>query len=154
MPDAALTVEMLPLDDLHPDPRNPRNNTAAIEMIASSIRQFGFLVPLVVDADRKIIAGHARYLAARMLKLTDVPCVLADDLTPEQATGFSVAENRTSDFSFFDLVKLSEMAVDLPPEFVADFDLESLLSDLNPDEVAVPAVVRAGASCSPSSRRP
>src|SRR5262245_47982596 len=106
---AALTVTVLPLRDLHPDPGHPRNNTAAVEMIASSIRQYGFLVPIVVNAERKIIAGHARYLAARMLRLDEVPCVLAEDLTPEQEREFAIAENRTSDFSFFDLAKLSEM---------------------------------------------
>src|SRR5436190_17461292 len=98
-----LDVVMLALDDLHPDPENPRNNTSAISVIAASIRNFGFLVPLVIDADHKIIAGHARYMAAHMLELDKVPCVIADDLTPEQALGFSIAENRSSDFSFFDI---------------------------------------------------
>src|SRR5947209_4633386 len=109
MPDT-LTIAMLSLDDLHPDPRNPRNNTGPIEMIASSIRDFGFLVPIVVNKDRKIVAGHARYMAAKMLNLDKVPVVEAEHLTAEQELGFSIAENRTSDFSFFDIAKLQQMS--------------------------------------------
>lgn len=137
--DGQLTVTMLPLGELHPDPANPRNNVASIEMIAASIREFGFKVPLVVNADRKILAGHARYQAAQMLKLDEVPCVLAEDLTPEQEAGFSIAENRTSDFSFFDVGKLALMADDLPEQYVAEFDLESLLSDLDDQQPALPS---------------
>ena len=126
-----LTVRMLALEQLQPDPNNPRNNAGAVEMIAASIRDFGFLVPLVVNKDRKIVAGHARFLAAKMLRLDKVPCVLAENLTPEQELGFAIAENRTSDFSFFDLEKLAAMADELPDQFIAEFDLESLLGDLN-----------------------
>lgn len=133
-----LKVTMLPLSDLHPDPANPRNNESAVEMIAASIREFGFRVPIVVNGDHKIIAGHARYLAAQMLKLDKVPCVVAADLTPEQELGFSIAENRTSDFSFFDVAKLQLMANDLPEQFVAEFDLESLLMSLDDVAVALP----------------
>lgn len=129
MPDDTMTVTMLPLTELHPDPSNPRNNASAIEMVAASIRNFGFRVPIVVDGEHNIIAGHSRYLAGKMLKLEKVPCVIADDLTPEQLKGFAVAENRTSDFSFFDIGKLADFAVDLPEQYVAEFDLESLLAD-------------------------
>lgn len=125
----SLTVTMLPLRDIHPDPANPRNNTSAIEMVAASIRNFGFKVPIIVDAEHNIVAGHSRYLAAEMLKLEEVPCVIADDLSPEELKGLSIAENRASDFSFFDLGKLAEMAVDLPEQYVAEFDLQSLLID-------------------------
>lgn len=130
---------MLKLDELQPDPNNPRNNTSAIEMIAASIRNFGFQVPIVVNGDRKILAGHARYMAARMEGLQEVPCIIADDLTPEQELGFSIAENRTSDFSFFDVGKLAELADDIDEQWVAEFDLDSLLAedfDLQSLEVA------------------
>lgn len=133
---AELNVVMIPVEELKPDPRNPRNNTSAIEMIAASIRDFGFKVPIVVNTEKQIVAGHARYLAARMLRLHEVPCVIADDLTPEQQLGFSIAENRTSDFSFFDLEKLAEITVDLPEQYVAEFDLESLLDEGSEEEPA------------------
>ena len=126
-----LVIVMRPLKELLPNPDNPRVNSAAVEMVATSIRRYGFLVPLVVDDEGNIIAGHTRYLAARLLKLERVPTVSSKDLTPELAQEFAIAENRTSDFSFFDLDKLAEMAVDMPEDFIADFDLESLLGDLN-----------------------
>jgi hypothetical protein len=129
---------MVRLDDLHPDPTNPRNNAGAVEMVAASIRTYGFLVPLVVDGDGKIVAGHTRYLAARMLRLEAVPCVQADHLTPELAREFQIAENRTSDFSFFDLGKLQAIADELSDQFVADFDMDSLLAGLVDQQPQLP----------------
>lgn len=125
---------MLNLNDVEPDPENPRNNTGAVEMVAASIRKFGFLVPLVVNADHKIVAGHTRYLAAAMMGLKQVPCIEADELTPELQREFAIAENRTSDFAFFDVGKLAEQVDELSEEFIAEFDIESLLSDLAGDE--------------------
>lgn len=120
---------MLPVKELRPNPDNPRNNSGAIEKIAASIREFGFKVPLVVNEDKMIVAGHARYMAALMLKLKTVPVVVADDLTEEQQLGFSIAENRTSDFSFFDIGKLKDL--DIPEVYIEEFDLESLMQDVN-----------------------
>jgi hypothetical protein len=137
---ASLTVTMMPLSELHPDPANPRNNASAIEMVAASIRDFGFQVPIVVNDEHVIIAGHSRYLAAQMLKLKEVPVVVADELTPEQQRGFAIAENRTSDFSFFDIGKLTELAAELPEQYIAEFDLESLLADLDGDMPDLPTV--------------
>jgi hypothetical protein len=136
---AELTVTMIPLSQLVPDPNNPRNNANAIEMIAASIREFGFQVPLVVNGENKILAGHARYNAALMLKMKEAPCVIADDLTPEQQLGFSIAENRTSDFSFFDVGKLLELVDDIDEAYVAEFDLESLLAGVDTDALEPPA---------------
>lgn len=138
MPEQQLVVTLIPIAELKPDPSNPRNNTSAIEMVAASIRKFGFKVPVVVDGDHKIIAGHARYLAARMLKLAAVPCIVADDLTPEQLAEFSVAENRTSDFSFFDIEKLTERASEMSDEFIAEFDIESLMEDIADVDLDLP----------------
>jgi site-specific DNA-methyltransferase (adenine-specific) len=135
---AEIAITSLRLDEIHPDPLNPRNNTGAVEMVAASIRKYGFLVPIVVDKDRKIVAGHTRFLAARMMRLGSVPCVQADELTPELAREFAIAENRTSDFSFFDLEKLAALAGEMSDEFVADFDIESLLSEVEFDIDAMP----------------
>lgn len=123
-----LDVRMVPTAQLMPDPGNPRNNTAAVSAVAESIRQFGFKVPLVIDGDNGIIAGHTRYRAALMENIAEVPCVVADDLTEDQKHAFAVAENRTSDFSFFDTEKLSDYVQDIPEELLAGFDVDSLLS--------------------------
>ena len=122
-----LDVQSVPTADLIPDPNNPRNNSGAIAAVAESIRQFGFRVPIVISEDKGIIAGHTRYRAALMEGLETVPCVIADDLTEEQQAAFAVAENRTSDFSFFDTEKLADFVKDIPDDMLAAFDVDSVL---------------------------
>ena len=72
------------LSDLKPYENNPRNNQEAIDYVASSIHEFGFKVPIVIDKDNVIVCGHTRYLASKQLKMKKVPCIKADDLTDEQ----------------------------------------------------------------------
>ena len=72
------------LKDIKPYEKNPRKNDNAIDAVASSISQFGFKNPIVVDGNNVIICGHTRYKAAKKLGLDSVPCVVASDLTEEQ----------------------------------------------------------------------
>jgi hypothetical protein len=141
VPSGDMAIKMFDLEALTPDPDNPRVNSGAIAQVAESIRLFGFRVPLVVNADGKIIAGHTRYRAAIMLGMEKVPCVLADDLTTEQQDAFAVAENRTSDFAFFDVEKLSTFVTGIPPELLAAFDIDAVLltgaSSDDPEELSV-----------------
>lgn len=110
-----------PLGELTPYENNPRRISAdAVNAVAESIRQFGFKVPIVIDASGVIVCGHTRYQAAQSLGLASVPCVVADDLTPEQVKAFRLADNKTADFSVWDnkklleeLDELSKMADDL-----------------------------------------
>lgn len=141
-PSGDMSIKMFDLDALTPDPDNPRVNSGAIEQVAESIRLFGFRVPLVVNADGKIIAGHTRYRAALILGMEKVPCVLADDLTPEQQAAFAVAENRTSDFAFFDVEKLSTFVDGIPPELLAAFDIDALLGAGSVDDDEVTALTK------------
>ena len=127
----------LKLDELRLDPDNPRNNSGAVEKVADSIRAFGFKVPIVVNSERMILAGHTRYLAAAMLGMSTVPCLVADDLTTEQQRAFNIIENRVSDYSFFDLDKLSELMTELDDAVVSGFDLDALVS-AEPDFDFVP----------------
>jgi ParB-like nuclease family protein len=131
-------IVMVPLDELRPDPDNPRTNSGAVGKVAESIRRFGFNVPIGINADRKILAGHTRFLAASMLGLPEAPCVILDHLNPQEQREYNIADNRASDFSFFDLGKLSEQMDDLSEEFIAEFDIESLMDGL--DDQAVPDV--------------
>jgi len=126
-PNSDMTIEMFDIESLIPDIDNPRVNSGAISQVAESIRLFGFRVPLVVNTEGNIIAGHTRYRAALMLGMVKVPCVLADDLTEEQQNAFAVAENRTSDFAFFDVEKLSTFVEGIPPELLAAFDIDAVL---------------------------
>ena len=131
-----MDVQMVDVDDLRPNPNNPRANDGAIAAVGESIRQFGFRVPLIIGKDNLIIAGHTRYRAAIIEGMEKVPCVVADDLSEEQQAALTVAENRTSDFSFFDIEKLGEFVEDIPEEMLAAFDVDTLLHGLDEEEAA------------------
>jgi len=94
------------ISDLQEYENNPRDNTAAIEAVANSIREFGFKVPIIVDGNNIIIAGHTRYKAAISLGLEEVPCIVASDLTPEQVKAFRLADNKVGEIATWDLEKL------------------------------------------------
>ena len=87
---------------------NPRNNEHAVEYVASSIKEFGFKVPIIIDKNNVIVAGHTRLLAAKQLGMNEVPCLVADDLTEEQINAFRLADNKVSEFSSWDFGKLEE----------------------------------------------
>lgn len=94
------------LSELKPYANNPRNNDAAVDAVAASIKSFGFKVPLVVTADDEIVAGHTRLRAAEKLGLKTVPCIVADDLTSEQVKAFRLADNKTAELAAWDFEKL------------------------------------------------
>ena len=83
--------------------------------MAASIKEFGFKVPIVIDANGEIVAGHTRLKAAKKLGLAEVPCIIADDLTPEQIKAFRLADNKTAELAEwdFDLLHLELDDIDL-----------------------------------------
>ena len=94
------------LDELREYENNPRNNENAVAAVAASIKEFGFKVPIVIDAAGVIIAGHTRAKAAAQLGLQTVPCIVADDLTEEQIKAFRLADNKTGELAGWDFEKL------------------------------------------------
>jgi len=96
----------LPIDRLIPYANNPRNNNNSVDLVAASIKEFGFKVPIIVDREYVIVAGHTRLLAAKKLGLDEVPCLIADDLTDAQIKAFRLADNKVSEFSGWDMDKL------------------------------------------------
>lgn len=107
------------VDDLIPYDRNPRHNDVAVDAVANSIREFGFKVPIVIDSQNVIIAGHTRLKAAKQLELETVPCIIADDLTEEQVKAFRLADNKVGEIATWDLDLLTMELESL------DFDMES-----------------------------
>lgn len=95
------------IDELVPYENNPRDNTAAIDAVAASIKEFGFKNPIIIDSDNVIVAGHTRLKAAQKLKIQNVPCVVADDLTQEQVNAFRLADNKTAELAEWDLELLN-----------------------------------------------
>src|SRR5690554_5960368 len=108
---------------------NPRNNDEAVDAVANSIKEFGFKVPLVITSDNVIIAGHTRLKASIKLGLSEVPCIIADDLTEEQIKAFRLADNKTSELATWDLSKLEEELIDIDMDML-QFGFEDLESDI------------------------
>ena len=98
-----MDIVQLPLGDIHPYARNPRKNDEAVKGVAASIREFGFLVPLVIDRSHEIVAGHTRYKAAQSLGIKEVPCVIADELTEDQIKAFRLADNKVGEMAQWDM---------------------------------------------------
>lgn len=99
--------------ELTPYAKNPRKNDQAVDAVAASIKEFGFKVPIVIDSDGVIVAGHTRLKAALLLGLETVPCVVADDLTEEQIKAFRLADNKTSELAEWDYALLDEEIAEL-----------------------------------------
>ena len=94
-----MNIIQLPLGEVHPYKNNPRKNDGAVAAVAESIKQYGFLVPLVISADHEIITGHTRFKAAKKLGLSSVPCVIADELTEEQIKAFRLVDNKVGELA-------------------------------------------------------
>ena len=120
------------LDEIRPYENNPLRNDEAVQYVAESIRQFGWKQPIVIDRDGVIIVGHTRYKAAQSLGLETVPCMIADDLTPEQVKAYRIADNKVSDFSVWDNKKLLEELQDLDElagDLFTGFDTSDFFDD-------------------------
>ena len=113
-----MILKNVSLDEITPYSKNPRKNDSAVPKVAESIAQFGFKVPLVIDSNNIIVAGHTRYKAAKQLGLESVPVIVADDLTPAQIRAFRLADNKVAEFAEWDFSALNEELDTLP-----DFDL-------------------------------
>ena len=85
------------IEDLIPYENNPRINDDAVEYVKNSIKEFGFKVPIVIDKNNVIVAGHTRYKACKELGIKEIPCIVADDLTDEQVKAFRLADNKVSE---------------------------------------------------------
>lgn len=113
------------LEDLKPYENNPRFNDDAVEYVANSIKEFGFRVPIVIDKNNTIVAGHTRYKASLELGLEEVPCIIADDLTEEQIKAFRLADNKVSEKASWNFELLDEEMEDIDIN-MEDFGFEDI----------------------------
>lgn len=114
-----LRVRYVPIGDVRPYEDNPRRNDGAVQAVANSLREFGWKQPIVVDADGTIVVGHTRYKAAQALGMTEVPVVVASDLTPEQCAAYRLADNRVGELAEWDSELLAREL-----DGLAGFDME------------------------------
>ena len=99
----SLAITYRCVDGLKLDPANPRRHSRTqIRQIANSIEAFGFNVPILIDRDGNVIAGHGRLLACRERGITEVPTLCLDHLTPAQARAFLIADNRLTEVATWD----------------------------------------------------
>nr|DAL34055.1 MAG TPA_asm: adenine specific DNA methyltransferase [Caudoviricetes sp.] len=117
------------IKDIKPYPNNPRIITnEAIEKVANSIKEFGMQQPIVVDKDMVIIVGHTRLKACESLGMGTVPCVIADNLSDEQVKAYRLADNKTNEFTDWNLELLDFELEDL---FKDNFDMEQFGFELD-----------------------
>ncbi|HEL1580634.1 TPA: ParB N-terminal domain-containing protein [Streptococcus suis] len=95
-----LKIEYVPINNIFPYYNNARNNDGeAVKKVATSIKEFGFQQPILVDENNVIITGHTRLKAALSIGLSTIPIAYADNLTDEQVRAYRLADNRVAEFS-------------------------------------------------------
>ena len=132
-----MTIVMKNIVEIKPYENNPRHNETAIDAVASSIKEFGWKQPLVIDKDNVIVVGHTRWLAAKKLGLNEVPCLIASDLTDEQIAAYRLADNKTNELATWDFEKLKTELESISDIDMSQFgfeELEASLDDVKDDE--------------------
>jgi site-specific DNA-methyltransferase (adenine-specific) len=125
-----MDIIMKSLGEITPYEKNAKkHDETQINNVAESIRQYGFVQPIVIDKEGVIVIGHCRALAAKKLGMDKVPCVCVDDLTPEQVDALRVVDNKTNE-SEWDLTILSDVLKDIDlSAFDLDFHLPTEITD-------------------------
>tara|TARA_Y100000114_G_scaffold24822_1_gene20553 strand:+ start:6733 stop:7359 length:627 start_codon:yes stop_codon:yes gene_type:complete len=142
----AYNTKMMKVEDLQEYPNNPRNNKESIEKVAMSIKEVGWRVPIIVDEDMVILAGHTRLKAAKLLGFEQVPVHKAEGLSEAQKTAFRIMDNKSQDFSEWDnellaeeFGKLADQNYDLDQTGFSFEEIEKMTSDMieftEPEEI-------------------
>lgn len=112
-----MNIKNVTVTDLIPYAKNTKkHDKTQIDNVAESIRQYGFVQPLVIDKNNEVVIGHCRLLAAKQLGMKEVPCVCVDDLTEEQVKALRIVDNKSNE---------SEWDLDLLADELADVDLSA-----------------------------
>lgn len=118
-----MKIEYKPIAEVRPYSKNPRKVEAAVGKVEESISKFGFNVPILIDKNGEIVAGHTRYYAASNLGLKTVPCIVLDDLTEKQIRQFRIVDNKVGEQSSWDYEKLLEELGEIDEIDMGAFDL-------------------------------
>ena len=121
-----MEVRNISVKDLIPYERNTKkHDKTQINNVAESIKQYGFVQPIVIDKDNVVVIGHCRLLAAKQLKMKEVPCVCVDDLTEEQVKALRIVDNKSNE---------SPWDFDILPDELADLDFSGFDFDFGFDD--------------------
>src|SRR6516162_3309523 len=130
-----LQIHIWPIDRLVLYARNRRKNDAVVDRMCSSIREFGFKIPVLARSDGEVVDGHLRIKAARKLRMTEIPVLLCDEWSPAQVKAFRLMVNRSVNWAEWDdellaleLQELSEADFDLSLTGFDDSELAQLLA--------------------------
>ena len=131
-----IKLEMRKVADLIPYAMNARTHTdEQVTRVASSIKEFGFLNPVIISNDNGILAGHCRVMAAKKLGLQEVPCILENHLTETQKKAYILADNKLALDSGWDeeILKIELEGLKESDFNLAEFGLDTLdeITDVN-----------------------
>lgn len=130
-----MNIKSMKLEDLKEYGNNPRLNDEAVEYVAKSIEEFGFKVPIIIDEDNVIVAGHTRKKAAARLGLKEVPVIVADDLNADQVKAFRLADNKVAEYSEWDMdllmIELNDIDIEMD-DF--GFDDAEIIEEVEEDD--------------------
>lgn len=129
-----MNVKEINIKDIRPYEKNPRKNNSAVAYVAESIKQFGFKVPIIIDKNNVIVAGHTRYKASKKLGINTVPVIIADDLTDEQIKAFRLADNKVAEQAEWDIDLLNEELEEIFDIDMTDFGFEVLEEEKEVEE--------------------
>ena len=120
-----MDIKNIAVKDLIPyDKNTKKHDDVQINNVAESIKQYGFVQPIVIDKNNVVVIGHCRLLAAKKLKMADVPCVCVEDLTEEQVKALRIVDNKSNESDWLnDILELELPDVDLSA-FDFDFGLD------------------------------
>jgi site-specific DNA-methyltransferase (adenine-specific) len=127
-----MTITTKKLKDIIPYTQNAKkHDKKQIDNVAESIKQYGFVQPIVIDCDGVIVIGHCRALAAKQLGMDEVPCVCVDDLTPEQVRALRLVDNKTNESPW----DIDLLALELDDLDLTGFDFDWGLPEAEEPEV-------------------
>lgn len=116
-----MNVKNIEISKLKPYERNnKKHDKIQINNVAESIKQYGFVQPIVIDKDNVVVIGHCRLLAAKQLKMREVPCICVDDLTDEQVRKLRIVDNKTNESEW----DFENLALELEELDFSEFDFE------------------------------
>jgi len=148
------------ISDVTPYADNPRFNEKAIQSVANSISNFGFLVPIVLDDENIVVAGHTRLEAAKLLGLNDVPVIYANHLNDDQIRQFRLIDNKVSELALWDydmlageITALADTGVDLTQFGWTHDEIDCLTDVVNEDCLSAGAGGNADAPAPSSGER-